>query len=733
MVCCLTIFGNPIGVCGNFILVRAINLFIFIHLGSFKIKPLYLTLPLLWRSTEMIDNVDISYEELKGQVISLQREISSLKAEKKLLEVQKKMIKELELITQSCLEEGQSKFANTKLIGDLISIINYSSDKNSLGDSLQSFLDAMVHMTEAEKGSFFLLDDEGKVVDSILARSDASSIDRTEIISNILDSGLADWVYRHRQVGLVIDTKKDERWIDLPKQPYVVGSALAVPIMRGRELLGVITLLHHQAEHFNSTIADLIQITANQIALTLEITALKVSFNKERSASGLQRKLLENLVENGDTSKSENILNTTLQKVVDLSVDLTEAETSSLFLVDNYGTVTNTILSRTEVTQQQKSKLIGSVLDKGLAGWVRIHRSIGLITDTEKDERWLTLLNQPYVVRSALAIPILRSDQLLGILTLLHSQPNHFNNEVADLMQLTADHIGLVLENVRLYSKLNQYSKRFDEELQKGREIQFNFLPDNIHQPKDWEIAASFYPAKQLSGDFYDCFKLETEDHVGLVIADVCDKGVGAALFMGLFRSLIRFFSRQPNLLGISSAIIEQESSDLSKWILKSPSTNMIHVNALRSVKLANDYVAKNHFSLCMFATMFFGILETSTGLLTYINAGHEDLFILNNGEIKQRIKASSPAVGMMLESEFKIHQIYLNPGDILIAYTDGVKEGKNINGEQFKLEKLMPIFTESKNSATQLLRDIQEKLFDFIGEAPQFDDITMLAVRRHF
>ena len=65
------------------------------------------------------------------------------------------------------------------------------------------------------------------------------------------------------------------------------------------------------------------------------------------------------------------------------------------------------------MTQQQKSKLIGSVLDKGLAGWVRIHRSIGLITDTEKDERWLTLLNQPYVVRSALAIPILRSDQLL--------------------------------------------------------------------------------------------------------------------------------------------------------------------------------------------------------------------------------------------------------------------------------------------------------------------------------
>jgi sigma-B regulation protein RsbU (phosphoserine phosphatase) len=682
--------------------------------------------------TIMSQNGGLPDEQLRAKVEMLQQQVDQLTKEKQLLKAHQQMIKDVEIITQACLEEETAHSDSNKLIKNLIEIINTSSDEKVLNQSLQHVLDAMAQVTKAEKGSLFLLDYEGQVVSSILTQQVAEANQRQKLIDLVIDKGLAGWVYRHRQVGLVTDTEKDDRWINLPDQPYQVRSALVVPILRGKELLAIITLLHSIPDHFDITTAQLIQITANQIALTLENVALKLSFSQEQSASELQRQLLENLIDKGNTLKECDILHTTLQKVVDFSVDLTSAETSSLFLLDSHGKVSDTILSRSEVTPQQRSRLIGSVLDKGLAGWVSKHRTVGLIIDTDKDDRWLTLPNQPYEVRSALAIPILRSDQLLGILTLLHPQPNHFSNEVADLMRLTADHIALVLENARLYSKLDQYSKRLDEELQKGREIQFNFLPNVIYQPENWEIAAAFHPAKQLAGDFYDVFPLEAKGQVGLVLADVCDKGVGAALFMGLFRSLIRFFSRQSNLLGLSSAIIEQENPELNSWILRSPSTNMTHVNALRAIKLANDYVAKNHYDLCMFATMFFGILETSTGLLTYINAGHEDLFILNKGEIKHIIKSTSPAVGMMLESEFKIHQIYLKPGDILIGYTDGVTEGKNSEGEQFKLERLFPIFIESKQSASQLLDNIQEKLFDYIGDTPQFDDITMLAIHYH-
>jgi sigma-B regulation protein RsbU (phosphoserine phosphatase) len=373
--------------------------------------------------------------------------------------------------------------------------------------------------------------------------------------------------------------------------------------------------------------------------------------------------------------------------------------------------------------------LIGSVLDRGLAGWVNKHHQLGLISDTESDERWLTLPNQPYEVRSALAVPILRGDQLLGILTLLHPKVGHFTSEVADQMQMTADQIGLVLENARLYSKLDQYSKALDNELKKGRQIQVDFLPYQLCQLPNWEIAACFYPARQVAGDFYDCFYLPDNGQIGLVIADVCDKGVGAALFMALFRSLIRVFARQSNIRGQTSALLEYEKP-LQGWV-GSSTLNREHLNALQAVKLTNDYVAIIHPNLCMFATLFFGVLDPTTGLLTYVNGGHEPLFILHQGKVKATLEPTGPAVGMMPESEFHLGQTILESGDILLGYTDGVTEGKNEEGELFKMERFLPLLTQPTESANQLLERIKEELFAYIDEAPQFDDITMIAVRR--
>lgn len=303
------------------------------------------------------------------------------------------------------------------------------------------------------------------------------------------------------------------------------------------------------------------QLTQELELLRREVTELKT----EKAAFETQRKLLENLVAMARSVEKEEVLKHTLQDTLDVSCKLTNAETGSLFLLDSNGVVIESILTQVEAAQEVRTRLIGSVLDKGLAGWVLRHRQLGLITDTEIDDRWLTLPNQPYVVRSALTVPILWGEKLLGILTLLHSQPRHFSNQAAQQMQMTADHIALVLENARLYGKLEEsywsldkakqkieaYSKALDNEMEKGRQIQMNFLPNQIPQLPNWEIAACFYPARQVSGDFYDAFLLPG-DYMGLVIADVCDKGVGAALFMALFRSLIRVFSGQTRLGGLS-------------------------------------------------------------------------------------------------------------------------------------------------------------------------------------
>lgn len=460
-------------------------------------------------------------------------------------------------------------------------------------------------------------------------------------------------------------------------------------------------------------------LSKEQLLKELEALRREVTTHRnEKAATEAQRTLLQNLVTMARTSTEGGVLKAALQTTLDLSADLTASEKGSLFLLDSAtGKVVDAILSRAEVTPEQRKNLIGNVLDKGLAGWVIRERKLGLIVDTDTDDRWLTLPNQPYVVRSALAVPILSGEELLGIITLLHSEPAHFSQEVATLMQVTADQLALVLENARLYSKLDTYSRALDYELEKGRQIQNNFLPDEILQPSQWEIAASFDPAKQVAGDFYDVFALPG-GYVGLVVADVCDKGVGAALFMALFRSLIRVFSGQTALQGLSIGGEDARGSQTD-------------FHALQAVELTNNYIAINHWQMSMFATMFFGVLDPETGVVSYINGGHEPLYILDESGIKESIHSTGPAVGMMPDMVFKIQQLQLQPGEILIGYTDGATEAKDPDGKLFTDKRLKALLENPPASASALLDRVRKSLYEYIADAAQFDDITMIALYR--
>ncbi len=662
-----------------------------------------------------------STEQLLEELNLLRQEIAELKLNKTVFESHQKLLENLVLMSR--YGTGQAPLQTDNLLANWMEIAYSPEEENLLKNSLRQALETSVNLTYAEKGSLFLLDSNGRVTNSILTRGETTPVERDLLLGYVLDKGLAGWVVRHRQVGLVTDTEKDERWLTLPNQPYTVRSALSIPILQGTELLAIITLLHSEPNHFVPATAELMEITANQIALVLEIAAHKI----DKTAFEIQRSLLENLVEIARSPAEIGVLKSALQAMLDIAAVQTKAEKGSLFVLDPSGKIADAILSRTEVTPEFRNRLVGSVLDRGLAGWVNEHHELGIISDTEKDERWLTLPNQPYTVRSALCIPILKENELLGIMTLLHCQPNHFSRQVAKLMQVTADQMALILENARLYSQLDEYSKALNSELEKGRQIQIDFLPYEIPQLPNWEISACFYPAKQVAGDFYDVFDINHQ--IGLVIADVCDKGVGAALFMALFRSLIRIFSTQNTLRGRASNIL-QDSQPLEGWI-GDHNLNLAHTNALHAITLTNDYVTQNHWGLSMFATLFFGVLDPKTGIMSYINGGHESLFILGQSGIKATLKSTGPAVGMMRNGKFKIRQIQLEPGDILIGYTDGVTEGKNPDGHLFTKERLLTLIEQPTVSAVELIDRIKEHLFAYVADAPQFDDITMLAVHR--
>lgn len=194
------------------------------------------------------------------------------------------------------------------------------------------------------------------------------------------------------------------------------------------------------------------QLIEELTSLRREVTELRTT----KIAFDIQQELLKTLVKTMKTATGTLMVKAVLQQIVKISNRLTNAEESSLFLLNADGSVIESILARGAVIREMKQNLIGMVLDKGLAGWVTRYRQVGLIVDTLHDKRWIRLPNEPYSVRSVLCVPIFRGKALQALITLMHSQPGHFTAESAHLMQMSAEQIAPILEHALLYVECQQ-------------------------------------------------------------------------------------------------------------------------------------------------------------------------------------------------------------------------------------------------------------------------------------
>jgi sigma-B regulation protein RsbU (phosphoserine phosphatase) len=273
---------------------------------------------------------------------------------------------------------------------------------------------------------------------------------------------------------------------------------------------------------------------------------------------------------------------------------------------------------------------------------------------------------------------------------------------------------------------------KLESDVQIGRKIQESFLPDVLPQPAGWEIAARFHPAREVAGDFYDSFQLTQGRRVALVIADVCDKGVGAALFMALFRSLYRAYSQQNYSMRWTAVMDEGftpgEGGGSARKRL-APQTGTVALK--NAMDLTNDFIVRNHADANMFATTFFAVLDPATGQLNYVNGGHNPPVILGTEGIKDRLKATGPAPGVLPNVDYRLGQAQMEPGDILFMFTDGVTDAKDPGGHLFTEKRMLALIEPPAESALALLDRVDDALRAHIDTAVQFDDITMLAARR--
>ena len=282
---------------------------------------------------------------------------------------------------------------------------------------------------------------------------------------------------------------------------------------------------------------------------------------------------------------------------------------------------------------------------------------------------------------------------------------------------------------VRLRAALDRRQLRTVESLTRemavARSIQQDFLPESLPEVHGVDLQAALHPARDVSGDFYDAFTLPPQGTIVMVVGDVCDKGVGAALFMALFRSLIRA-SADPvgggaiQMIGGRRTIVRQSLEAATPADLLT-----------RCAGFTNDYIARLHGRTNMFATVFLAALDPNTGYFDYVNAGHEPALVVGADGTMVELRPTGPALGLMPEQQFRSGEGQLQRDECLFAFTDGLVEARNSAGEAFGTERLKAVLRAGDTGAARVVRDVAAAVKAFAGSADPHDDLTLLAATR--
>ncbi|MDQ7027896.1 MAG: SpoIIE family protein phosphatase [Anaerolineae bacterium] len=356
-------------------------------------------------------------------------------------------------------------------------------------------------------------------------------------------------------------------------------------------------------------------------------------------------------------------------------------------------------------------------------------RSINIADIYENEEfdfsgtRWFDKRNH-YRSVTTLTVPLKdHTDKVIGVVQLINAQDETGNIVAFDtthqmIVEALCAHTAVIVNNFRLLKKQDHLIK-LENDLKIGRRIQRDFMPKEVPQITGWQIGARFFPAREVAGDFYDFFA--NDNTLIAVIADVCDKGVGAALFMALTRSLLRAFISQAreNVLAMSP---------------RSRTRDVIATQLKRVIYNTNDYILAHHYDLNMFTTLFIAMLIEDSGRMLYINAGHTPAPVLLRHKTKtlESLRPTGPAMGMFEDAAYEVGVTEMKTGDALFAYTDGLSDIKNQRGETLGDAEILHLLESEWQDADDIMAQVEDKLFNHMGDSPQFDDMTFWLVKRN-
>ena len=277
--------------------------------------------------------------------------------------------------------------------------------------------------------------------------------------------------------------------------------------------------------------------------------------------------------------------------------------------------------------------------------------------------------------------------------------------EVQELAEKVNERTSIIEASKKKIEELNNIAQ---QQLSTAGEIQQCFLGVRDECAENPDVSLFMRPAYNAGGDWYDIFEVDSKTY--LVVADVCDKGVGAALFMSVFRSLIRYSA-------------ESLSDD-------NPETTEQLDQVIQSV---NNYMSTKHADTTMFATVFLACVNRDLKQLDYVLAGHEQPILLSSKGESYTFQTSGPAIGLFPDVSYSIQSTQYDTGSILVGYSDGVVDARNTDDVSYGHERLMNLIVRLKErdpglKAQTITDTLIKELDEHIGEADQFDDITVVA-----
>ncbi len=483
-------------------------------------------------------------------------------------------------------------------------------------------------------------------------------------------------------------------------------STISISLRAGDRPLGVLTLSHHSPNRYGHEAQAVTATFASYAAVAIENARLYDSAQEQAYASAA-------LLQVAQAVANSNSLEETLSSVVRITPILVGVHACVIYLweagrfrpVTSYG-FSDEIQAALcggeffegdfhllDEVHQSSQMVIGILAPEGFEEWLDPE-----LTKSEQEADYALKTSDHLLV----GLPLVVKNDFYGVVLVEETEEaRRFRPKRIEIVNSIAQQIALSIQNEHLQQEMVA-RERLEREIELARQIQETFLPDHLPEIPNWDLAATWRTARQVGGDYYDVFELPGRK-LGFFIADVSDKGIPAALFMALTRTLVR-------------AVV---------YDTLSPADAMRRVNELI---LPDNKQA-------MFVTAVYAVLSTESSEMTYVNAGHNPpLWICARDKKIEKLPRCGPALGVIQSIVMEERTIQVGDGDLLLLYTDGLTEAFSPQDEIYGEERLIKVIRSlplTGCSARSLLETIEKSVDDFTGSAAAADDMTLLSFRR--